>query len=338
LKKIAWEVLKWLGAGGLLAFIVWRNQDQILIAWEQGFNVTYLLVAGLLYLPCLLITFYRWYLLVRAQDLPFREVDALRLGFIGNLFNQFLLGSVGGDLIKAGFIAKEQHRKARAVATVLVDRLVGVYGLMLLASFCGAFFWEEASGVPELHALVIFAWAVTGCGVLAVVLPLRVEWLSQRLEKAPWVGKVLAELLHALQMYRHRWRALLFALALAVLGHVGFVLSYYYSALAVLPDEPTPPASQHYMTIPVGMVVLAVPITPGNLGVGEAAFGRLYQIMGGTELKGAFTLLAQRLVALAIALLGFVFYIPLRASVRELITAKGPEPPLPIGHEPEVSL
>jgi hypothetical protein len=109
------------------------------------------------------------------------------------------------------------------------------------------------------------------------------------------------------------------SLALAVIGHIGFVLSYYYSALAVLPNEPTPPPSRHYMAVPVGMVVLAVPITPGNLGVGEAAFGRLYVIMGSSEIKGAFTLLAQRLVALAIALLGFIFYLPLRTTVRQII-------------------
>ena len=79
------------------------------------------------------MTFVRWYLLVRALQLQFRLVDAFRLGFLGYLFNFVVVGSVGGDLFKAIFIAREQPgRRAEAVATVLVDRIVGVYALVLV--------------------------------------------------------------------------------------------------------------------------------------------------------------------------------------------------------------
>src|SRR5262249_38520042 len=59
----------------------------------------------------LLGTFWRWYVLVRAQDLPFRLSDAFRLGFIGYFFNTFLPGSIGGDFVKAACIAREQSRR-----------------------------------------------------------------------------------------------------------------------------------------------------------------------------------------------------------------------------------
>ncbi len=54
------------------------------------------------------LTFVRWYLLVRALGLHFRLLDAFRLGFLGYLFNFVSVGSVGGDLFKAIFIAREQ--------------------------------------------------------------------------------------------------------------------------------------------------------------------------------------------------------------------------------------
>ena len=61
--------------------------------------------------------------------------DAFRLGFLGYLFNFVSLGSVGGDLFKAVFIAREQHgKRAEAVATVVIDRVIGLYVLFFVAS------------------------------------------------------------------------------------------------------------------------------------------------------------------------------------------------------------
>ena len=89
----------------------------------------------LVVLTAVSVTIVRWYLLVRALGLRFRLVDAFRLGYLGYLLNFVSVGSVGGDLFKAIFIAREQPgRRAEAVATVLVDRIVGMYGLVLLTS------------------------------------------------------------------------------------------------------------------------------------------------------------------------------------------------------------
>ena len=79
------------------------------------------------------------------------------------------------------------------------------------------------------------------------------------------------------------------ALVLAMIGHVGFVMSYYWSSLAVPP--PVPSLQQQWLLVPVGMVAESVPLTPGNLGVGEALFGYLYHLVdpgdGSFETKGA---------------------------------------------------
>src|SRR5207253_531758 len=55
----------------------------------------FLALAAAITLASVLLTFVRWYVLVRAQALPFRLVDALRLGMIGYYLNTFLPGAVG---------------------------------------------------------------------------------------------------------------------------------------------------------------------------------------------------------------------------------------------------
>ena len=76
---------------------VWQTH----VVEGKPIHLGYLLAAAALYLAATLLTFFRWYLLVRAVSLPFRLVDALRLGLVGLFFNTFLPGSVGGDIIKA---------------------------------------------------------------------------------------------------------------------------------------------------------------------------------------------------------------------------------------------
>ena len=53
---------------------------------------------------------------------------------MAQFFNAFLLGSTGGDLLKAYYAAREtHHRKTEAVVTVLVDRLIGLFSMLALA-------------------------------------------------------------------------------------------------------------------------------------------------------------------------------------------------------------
>ena len=55
--------------------------------------------------------------------------DAVRLGFIGNIFNLVIPGAVGGDVIKAAFLCRMQpDKKPQAVASMVLDRILGLLG------------------------------------------------------------------------------------------------------------------------------------------------------------------------------------------------------------------
>ena len=94
-----------------------------------------------------LITFVRWWYLVRALEIPCRFIDGIRISFWGYLLNFAPLGIVSGDLVKALMLDHEhpQHR-AKAVASVLVDRVIGLYILFLfvtVVSLATGFYWRH---------------------------------------------------------------------------------------------------------------------------------------------------------------------------------------------------
>ena len=102
---------------------IYANRDQIREVSPDRVDGRTFALGFVVYLAALVLTFLRWFWLVRALGLPFRVRDALRLGFIGNVFNLVIPGAVGGDLVKGAFLCREQARKTQAVASMVIDRL-----------------------------------------------------------------------------------------------------------------------------------------------------------------------------------------------------------------------
>ena len=77
---------------------------------------------------------FRWYILLKALDLVVSYFRALQLQLIGFFFNTAMPGAVGGDIVKAIYIMREQQskRKTPAMLAVLLDRVVGVVALAAL--------------------------------------------------------------------------------------------------------------------------------------------------------------------------------------------------------------
>ena len=137
LKKLIVNLVKIGISAGIVAYLVAnvRSDPSYRMLADQPKDWSLFAAAWALAMTAVSITLTRWFLLVRAIGLPFRLKDAFRLGFLGYLLNFISVGNVGGDLFKAVFIAREQHgRRTEAVATVIIDRMVGMYSLLLVAT------------------------------------------------------------------------------------------------------------------------------------------------------------------------------------------------------------
>ena len=244
-----------------------------------------LTLAALIFFVSLLLSFARWFVLVRALDLPFTPVNALRLGLLGFFWSTFFPGSVGGDVVKAYSISREQKRRSVAVATVLLDRAVGLWALFWLVALLGSGFWWAGvldhqpkllfivEGALALVALTSALWCV-----LCVLPERRGEKFARRLTRIPKVGGAASEFWRAVWMYRDRQGSIIAALAISLVGHVGWVMSFYYAAQMFLPLSDRgniPSLTEHFLIVPVGMTVQALFPTPGGIGGGEFGYGAL---------------------------------------------------------------
>jgi uncharacterized membrane protein YbhN (UPF0104 family) len=329
---------KYLLAIGLLAWVIYDNWAP---AHGKGLSYVvrthfiegkpihggYLLAGVLIYLAAVVLTFFRWYLLVRAVELPFRPADALRLGLIGLFFNAFLPGSVGGDIIKAAVLAREQSRRTVAVATVIMDRAIALWALIWFVAISGGVFW--AAGLLDeqlarrskgliVGAAVVAVVSLTGWLLLGLLPAWRAERFAGRLQRLPRVGTSAAEFWRAIWMYRCRQATVALVMGLSWIGHVGFVFGFWCCANVLWSEElgPIPPLAEHFLLVPIGLVVQAIVPTPGGAGGGEWGFGKLYQLFGGSQVNGTLGSLVQRVITWMLGLLGGVVYLRLRATLR----------------------
>src|SRR6202012_5268834 len=119
--------------------------EQWKMAWTQGprdlrqtlctAHPTALVLSLVLMCLTILIGVVRWRMVLEAQGLHLSWRRATGISFVAHFFNSFLLGSTGGDLIKAYYAAREtHHKKTEAVVTVFIDRLIGLWALLLFAA------------------------------------------------------------------------------------------------------------------------------------------------------------------------------------------------------------
>lgn len=324
------------GAGiGLLSYVLWKNWEPspdgsspgLAQMLQRPIQVAPLACAVVICLVAILLTFYRWFLLIRAQDLPCTLTNALRLGLMGLFFSNFLPSSVGGDIIKAAFLARQQARRTAAVATVMIDRAIGLWALFWLVTLLGGIFW--LAGDPAIHSqpdLQTVVWTSAGLvaftSVLWCILLVLPEWRADkfagRLTKIPKIGHSAAEFWRAIWMYRNQWHWVAAALLMSLASHGGFVLSYYFAAQAFLPPDQLgtiPTLAEHFLIVPVGMAVQGVVPIPGGLGVGEAAFGKLYKWVGKPEANGVFMSFTYRVITWGLSFIGFIVYLSMRSEV-----------------------
>lgn len=333
-RSAAVNLLKYAIGLGLLAFVVARNWEgkvgpngnavpglRDLLA--QTPDVAYLAAAAGCLVAATAIQFYRWYLLVRALGLPFTVRNTFRLGMVGYFYNTFLPGSVGGDLVKAVFIAKEQAgRRAAAVATVLADRLLGLFGLLLFASAVGGACW--AAGDPRItnsdwlrHIIRVTGGlvmaTVVGWVLLGFLPEHRAERFAGRLAKLP-AGATFVELWMTVWAYRQRSAVIYKAVALSAACHTLMVLLFHF-AVRIYPVADPGALPEHFVLAPIGYIGQAFFPAPGGVGGGEAIFGYLYTLVDRPETSGVIGRLALRMLEWTLGLCGYVAYLRMRAEL-----------------------
>ena len=321
----------------ILAYLLWRawNDDAFGALSTQynefGFDWGLLAAAWACCAGAVLITLVRWWYLVRALEMPLGLKDALRIGFMGYLFNLAPMGILGGDLIKALMLARRQReRRAQAFATVVADRVIGLYMLFIVASAAILLTGFVHHGVPRIRFISWGTLAVTvvaTVGVVALFVPGATKGRATRsLGNVRYVGSHLEHLIEAMRMYRRKVHVLIVAAAMSVGVHALFTMGIYLITLGLYEEV-------HDLTLPAEFIVsplsASTGVIPLVMGPFEVVLTFLYEeVFGMIESEGLVVALSYRLISILIAMVGVCYYLGSRGEVARVMQEADQEQPV----------
>ena len=137
-------------SAGLLYWVLSRSNLGEVLAAAGSAHVGLLLFAYSLHLVGLYLSATRWKGLLRAQSIEASTVFLMKSFLVGSFFNQFLPSTVGGDASRAYDSYRLGNKKASAMTSVVVDRLLGLLALMTFAVMALPFSHQITNRIPLL--------------------------------------------------------------------------------------------------------------------------------------------------------------------------------------------
>jgi uncharacterized protein (TIRG00374 family) len=263
-----------------------------------------------LYVLMLAISAWRWQVLLAAQGVALPIGKLFESFLVATFFSNFLPSNVGGDVVRIADTARAAGSKTLATTVVLLDRGVGLLGLILVAAVGATMARWSAAETGPVGATTLWAGLIAGTvvSIPVFVSPRLLHVLAGPIRRLhpDWVDERLNRLTRALVRFRQSPSAMLACFGGAVVVQVTLVLFYYALARSLGIPIGLP---QLALLVPVSFLVQMVPISINGLGVREATFGLYFRQLG-LPLHSALLLsLGGAATVMGISVAGAVAYI-----------------------------
>ena len=260
----------------------------------------------------------RWLLLLRAQGVRLTFWTAHKLTYIGFFFNNVVPGPTGGDVVKALYIARHSpDRRAAAIVTVVVDRILGLVALALIALFSLLSQLDN----PAYRELSRFVFGFLACIVVGGVVffsrrirgALRIDALIARL---PFAG-VIRKADEAMFAWRDHKGALAVGLLMSFANQLAIQVMMWTVAagLHVTTRSGAEVGAADYMIVlPVAFIGSSLPVLPGGWGLREGVFALCFHFIGVDRNPAVALSVMSGMIQLFWSLIGGVYFLLGRAA------------------------
>lgn len=229
---------------------------------------------------------WKWFLILRAQKIDITFARCFVVFYIGSAFNYLLPGGIAGDIVKGGYMINEKEGRARAVLSILVDRLMGLFSMMVIVASLfpfskGVFFQDELSFFQDERVAIAYVLGL----LLFIYMALKIcffllrrrgvhrkvhAFLHKRRNNNRFY-RIGLSLVESLFMYRDSVPTLMQNISIAVVIQIVIGYSLFLIGASFAGGDEASLFNNILASI-VTQLVGIIPISPGGLGIGEAAF------------------------------------------------------------------
>ena len=268
---IARLILRVAVAAGLTAYILWKSHPRAVLQAAAGADWWPMGVACLLVLVDRALMAYRWVALLWTIDRRARPPlpAVIRIFFVSTFVGTFLPASIGGDAVRAYSLAKLNVGGADAVASVFMDRMLGVASVLVMA-VVGLGLARDLAANPAIVAALGVTSAV--CVVtLLVIFNRRMAALASRfLATLPAALHQRGDrMIEAVRRYGRHHGALANVLACSIAVQLLRIVQAYCLGLGLGIGLPL---TAYAAFIPLILLVMLLPVTFNGIGTSQVAF------------------------------------------------------------------
>ncbi len=265
---------------GLLVFLLREAKLSEFVALVERANGAFLAIGLALVVVALVVSAYKWQLLLAAQKVHVPLMRLFTSYLVGLFFNNFLPTNIGGDVVRMHDVARYSGKTEEAIASVIGERLLAAFALALTAAL-GLLLSYQVSN--RFGGIVAGVFAFT----LAVILLLaNRRWLRavDRKLKLPDIFSLrqrLKGVVFFLSVSLEDRRTVAWVLLSSMLFHLIVVLINYFIFLALGLNVSFVYA---LLFIPIISAIQMLPISISGFGVREGAYVYFF---GGVGLSSA---------------------------------------------------
>ncbi|HYP25686.1 MAG TPA: lysylphosphatidylglycerol synthase transmembrane domain-containing protein [Blastocatellia bacterium] len=322
MKKTATTAIKVLVSVGLYVYIFSKVDVEHLWSIVKEANVSYFILALVVYAGVQAISAYRWYLLLQPLGMKIKYPKLLSFYFLGMYFNFFLPTAIGGDVVRVYYLNKETKRLSGSTASVFLDRDLGMAALLLMATVVSTIGGTRFNGVPLAPI-----FGAIGVAFIAANLALFYRPTYNLLHRLLSVFKLkkaderVEHLFESVNSYRGQAGLLSGAMILSLIVQVGCVFVNVLAADSI--GLTTANGWVDFLVfIPAIGLISMVPVSLNGMGWREISYIGLFQSVGASKPQALTLALMWLAILVTTSLPGGIIYI-----VRSLKGKEGPPKP-----------
>lgn len=257
---------------GLFALLLWYSDPRQVARSLAGVDWRWIAGAAALVLADRTLMAWRWIaLLAPIQHGTRPSMGALlRIFFITTFVGTFI-PSVGGDAIRAWRLAKAGVSSHESVASVFMDRLLGVVAI-LMAAAAGLAMAPDLLGERAVWIGLVITLAGCVAGAALIFSSALGRLLADQVRRIAGESRIqrgVERLVNALGAYRDHARLLVFVLGGSLAVQIIRILQACLLGLAL---GITAAPAAYFAFIPIILLVLLLPLPGNGIGSSQAAF------------------------------------------------------------------
>lgn len=269
-----WRIIRPLFAVLLTAYVLWKSHPPAVAEAARQADLAWIGLAVALVAVDRTLMAYRWVALLCTLEPAARPPlgALLRVFFVSTFAGTFLPASIGGDAVRAFQLSQLRVPPAAAVASVLMDRLLGIVSILLVGAV-GVLMLpaQDVASARAIELSLLAAGAVSLAASLVVFSERAAtiaEQVALRLPFAP-IRRIAGELARATRAYGHHHGTLALVLAGSIGVQVIRILQAYCLGRALAIDAPL---VVYFELIPLILLVMLLPVSINGIGPSQAAF------------------------------------------------------------------